>query len=44
MEYPTGNQNFISQHEMTDRLILMYTGMHAIANALNPGGGGGTPI
>ena len=27
MEYPTGNQNFTCQHEMTDCLILMYTGM-----------------
>ena len=27
MEYPTSNQNFICQHEMTDRLILMYAGM-----------------
>ena len=27
MEYPTDNQNFICQREMTDRLILMFAGM-----------------
>ena len=27
MEYPNSNQNFICQHEMTDRLILMYAGI-----------------
>ena len=27
MEYPTDNQTFICQREITDRLILMFAGM-----------------
>ena len=33
MEYPTSNQNFVCQHEMTDLLILMYARMKIKKNA-----------